>query len=154
MATDRFEQFVASVESAYKSIQKIKRQEMDEFGLRGAHVMCLYFLGSHPEGLTSVQLSAACGEDKAAISRSVSELEGRGLITFGSETGKKRYRAPAFLTDEGKKVSRRMDDIISGVVRQADRGLADEEREVFYRAFGKIAANLQRYLAEKEAPSA
>lgn len=42
------------------------------------------------------------------------------------------------------------DEIISGVVQRANQGLAEEEREVFYRAFGKIAANRQRYFAEKE----
>lgn len=151
--TDRFELFVSSIEGVYKCVQRIKRQSMEEFGLRGTHVMCLYFLGRHPEGLTSAQLALSCGEDKAAISRSVAELEQKNLIACMEEE-KKRYRAPLRLTEAGETVSRRMNEIITGVVRRADQGLAEEDRLALYRALEKIFSNLQTYLAEKEGATA
>lgn len=149
--TDRFEQFTAAVSRMYRCIQRIKSQEMDEFGLRGGHVTCLYFLGRHPGGLTSAELSAICGEDKAAVSRTVGELEDRGLISLTSTADKKRYRAKVQLTQSGEAVARRMDEIIVHIVERADRGLSEEERTVFYRAFAKISDNLQAYAAGKEA---
>lgn len=42
--------------------------------------MCLYYLGKHPEGLTTSELTKLCCEDKAAVSRALSQLESGGLI--------------------------------------------------------------------------
>ncbi len=142
--TGRFEQFTASVGRVYKCIQRIKSREMDEFGLRGAHVMCLYFLGRSPEGLTSGELAAACGEDKAAISRAVRELGEKELVRVDETV--KRYRAKVRLTQAGQEMVRRMEQVITQVVAQADRGLTDGERETFYRVFDVISNNLQAYM--------
>ncbi len=149
--TDPFEQFTAAVSQAYRCIQRIKNLEMDGFGLRGTHVMCLYVLGRHPNGLTAAELSCVCGEDKAAISRAAGLLEQRGLIVFAPETDKKRYRAKARLTQAGTEVARQMTGIILHVIEAADRGISETELAAFYRTFTKLTANLQNYLAGKEA---
>lgn len=47
---NRFEEFVACAVEINRCIQRIKDQEMQRFGLRSRHTMCLYFLGCHPEG--------------------------------------------------------------------------------------------------------
>jgi hypothetical protein len=70
----RFDAFVSGITACYKYIQRIKSMEMTEFGLKGTHVMCLYYLRQNPAGLTASQLCGLCAEDKAAISRTVSEL--------------------------------------------------------------------------------
>ena len=90
----RFQSFVTGVTQCYKSIQKIKATEMTEFGLKGTHVMCLFYLSQHPEGLTAAQLSQMCAEDKAAISRTLAVLQERDYI----QAGEKKYRAPLCLT--------------------------------------------------------
>lgn len=143
---DRFEQFTASVGRMYKCIQRIKNREMEEFGLRGTHVMCLHFLDKHPEGLTSAELSAACGEDKAAISRVVAELRERELVHV--EEG--RYRSRVRLTEGGMAVALRMREIIREVVTRADQGVSEEELAVFYRVFARISANLSAYVHGEE----
>ena len=43
----RFQDFVTGITQCYRSIQKIKSTEMTEFGLKGTHVMCLFFLGQN-----------------------------------------------------------------------------------------------------------
>ena len=75
----RFEDFVTGITVCYKYIQRIKSAEMTEFGLKGTHVMCLFFLHRHPEGLTAAQLCQLCAEDKAAISRSLAVLQEKGF---------------------------------------------------------------------------
>ena len=40
----RFDAFVSGITSCYKYIQRIKSMEMTEFGLKGTHVRCLYYL--------------------------------------------------------------------------------------------------------------
>ena len=75
----RFEQLTTGVSQIYKNIQRIKTLEMRSLGLKGTHVMCLYFLSSHPDGLTASDLCALCKENKAGISRILSDLKEQDL---------------------------------------------------------------------------
>ena len=136
----RFDAFVSGITSCYKYIQRIKSMEMTEFGLKGTHVMCLYYLRQNPAGLTASQLSGLCAEDKAAISRTVSELKSRGYITSLSE---KAYRAMLILTNAGQEVARKFDRLIEGWVSTGGDGLTDEERSDFYKSLSTIAENLR-----------
>ena len=136
----RFDAFVSGITSCYKYIQRIKSLEMTEFGLKGTHVMCLYYLRQNPAGLTASQLCGLCAEDKAAISRTVSELKSRGYITTLSE---KAYRAMLTLTAAGQEVARKFDHLIEGWVSAGGDGLTDEERFGFYKALSSITENLR-----------
>ena len=54
--TDRFETFTTDIASIYKSIQKIKKYEMNKIGLKGTHVTCMNLLNNTPEGLTASEI--------------------------------------------------------------------------------------------------
>ena len=136
----RFDAFVSGITSCYKYIQRIKSLEMTEFGLKGTHVMCLYYLRQYPTGLTASQLCGLCAEDKAAISRTVSELKSRGYITTLSQ---KAYRAMLTLTNAGQEVARKFDRLIEGWVSTGGDGLSDEERSDFYKTLSTITDNLR-----------
>ena len=136
----RFDAFVSGITACYKYIQRIKSMEMTEFGLKGTHVMCLYYLRRNPAGLTAAQLCGLCAEDKAAISRTVSELRSRGYITTLSE---KAYRAMLTLTAAGQELARKFDQLIEGWVTAGGDGLTDEERVDFYKSLSAIAENLR-----------
>ncbi|MBR4952950.1 MAG: winged helix-turn-helix transcriptional regulator [Oscillospiraceae bacterium] len=139
---DRFETFVSGISRCHRSIQKIKNAEMTEFGLRGTHVMCLFYLSRHSEGLTAAQLSALTFEDKAAVSRTLRELRSLDYITESApETGRK-YRAVIRLTDSGNKIAGKVSVLINRWVDSGGSGLTETEREIFYRALDKIADNL------------
>ena len=136
----RFDAFVSGITSCYKYIQRIKSMEMTEFGLKGTHVMCLYYLRQNPAGLTASQLCGLCAEDKAAISRTVSELKTRGYITTLSE---KAYRAMLTLTAAGQEVARKFDRLIEGWVNAGGDGLSEAERSDFYKTLSTITENLR-----------
>jgi len=136
----RFDAFVSGITSCYKYIQRIKSMEMTEFGLKGTHVMCLYYLRQNPTGLTASQLCGLCAEDKAAISRTVTELKNRGYVTTLSQ---KAYRAMLTLTNAGLEVARRFDRLIEDWVTVGGSGLSDEERLDFYKSLAVIAENLR-----------
>lgn len=138
----RFEEFVTGITECHRYIQRIKAAEMTEFGLKGTHVMCLYYLHQSPGGLTAARLCQLCAEDKAAISRTISDLEARGYLTAAQPDGKK-YRAPILLTESGKDVALRIEGLITQWVTIGGDGLAEEERTAFYATLGKIAANLK-----------
>ena len=136
----RFDAFVSGITACYKFIQRIKSMEMTEFGLKGTHVMCLYYLRQNPAGLTASQLCGLCAEDKAAISRTVSELRSRGYITTLSE---KAYRAMLTLTSAGQELARKFDHLIEGWVTAGGDGLSSEERSDFYKSLAMISDNLR-----------
>jgi len=138
----RFELFTSTITQIYKNLQKVKMQEMADLELRGIHVMCLFQLNRHPEGLTVTQLSSLCGEDKAATSRTVSDLTKKGLIVTDTQ---KKYRAPIILTDEGQKVADQIDAQAALAVEVVGQGLSDNEREIFYKALTTISENLKKY---------
>lgn len=144
----RFELFTTTITHIYKNLQRIKLQEMTdiEFDLRGTHVMCLFQLNRHKEGLTVTQLSNLCGEDKAATSRTVSELTQKGLIIADND---KRYRAPFLLTEQGQLVADKIDAQAIQAVTAGSEGLTDEEREIFYKALTTISENLKNYSNEQ-----
>lgn len=140
----RFETFALSILELNRYIQKIKDIEMQKFGLRGNHTMCLYYLGRHSEGLTATELTALCNEDKAAISRSLSQLSGKGLITCSVPEGKRAYRTLYFLTDSGREIVSRIDSRIEDILSGGGEGLTDEQRTGLYTAMETILNNLKK----------
>ncbi len=141
--TERFQSFVSGITLCYKYIQRIKSAEMGGFGLRGSHAMCLYHLHQHPDGLTAAQLASLCTEDKAAISRTVSELRSQGCVSAPAE---KNYRIPLRLTEAGQALYLQMQPLIDEWVRIGGSGLADDVRENFYQALSVISCNLKEKL--------
>ena len=140
---ERFELFSTTISQIYKNLQRIKMQEMAGFHLRGTHAMCLFELNHNKEGLTVTQLSNLCGEDKAATSRTVSELMQKGLVTTDKQ---RKYRAPILLTEAGQQTADCLDDLATQAVLAGSDGLTDEERRIFYKALTTISENLKNYL--------
>ena len=145
----RFEDFVSAVSAVYKGLNKIKNYETQKYGLRGSHVMCVFYLARHGEGLSLMEICEKTGEDKAAVSRNLSFLIDNGYIEL-EENENKKYKRPYFLTEKGKEVALQLDEIIVGAVDRIGKGLTIEERESFYSSFGKIAKNLDMFCKELE----
>lgn len=145
----RFEQLTTGVSQIYKNIQRIKKLEMRSLGLKGTHVMCLYFLNSHPDGLTAADLCSLCKENKAGISRSLSYLEEHGYIYYAPQE-KKRYRSKAFLSDTGKTQAKEVNRLIFRAVLEGGRDITPEERDIFYRVLHLISDNLEHFCEELE----
>ena len=141
---DRFQSFVSGITICYKYIQKIKSMEMTEFGLKGTHVMCIFYISHSKEELTAAQLSQLCAEDKAAISRTLVTLQDKGYI----ETGEKKYRAHLRLTEKGEILAGQIDSLIEQWVGFGGDGLSEEERTAFYSALDLISSNLREKLSK------
>ena len=137
----RYELFATSVSCMYHDIQKIERVEMAKYGLKGPHAQCLLAMSRFPEGITAARLCEICEKDKAAISRTLTELETAGMIRRDAANGV-RYRAALTLTPQGIAAANAVQERAQLAVEQAGAGLEDDQREVFYRALGLIAGNL------------
>lgn len=137
----KYELFSSSVSKLYHDIQRIERVEMANFGLKGPHAQVLLAMSRYPEGITAAKLCDICEKDKAAISRSVSELEQAGLLRRTERNGI-RYRALLILTDKGVEAAQAVSQRAQQAVEQAGEGLTDGQREVFYAVLALIAENL------------
>lgn len=147
--SNRFEDFINTINKINRSIQVIKNNEMREYDLKGTHVMCLYHLSKCEEGLTSAELAKLCVEDKAAISRSLSLMESKGLVHFTDIEGKKRYRTIINLTDEGKYICNKIIEKIREVIEISSEKYTEEERKIFYKVLSSIAENLSQFSNDK-----
>lgn len=137
-----FEQFCASISCLYHYIQKIERTEMAKYGLKGPHAQCLVAMKRFPDGITAAELCTVCEKDKAAISRTLAQLEQEGLVARRDPDGS-RYRSLLCLTVRGMEAARQVDARAKLAVEKAGAGMTDAQREVFYDALARIAGNLQ-----------
>ena len=137
----RYELLSSSISSMYHDIQKIERVEMAKFGLKGPHAQCMLAMSRYPGGLTASQLCELCDKDKAAISRTVAELEEAGMVARLAQNGS-RYRAMLTLTEQGAAAARAVSDRAQVAVEQAGAGLNDAQRQVFYQVLALISGNL------------
>lgn len=139
---DRFERFVLSISEIYRCWHKIAAAEMEQYGLRGPHVVYLTTLYNHPDGLTASQLCTLCCRDKADVSRVTAAMEKQGLVQRMS--GEKNvYRVRLTLTDKGREAADHVRSRARVAVQMAGGGLTDEQRKTFYDALEMITANLQ-----------
>ena len=138
----RFEEFSFAITEIYHSIQRIERDEMEKYGLKGPHAQYLVAMSRCPDGVTAARLSELCDRDKAAVSRALNELEKQGLV-IRDLANATAYRALIKLTDAGSAAATFVCDKITQAVEIAGKGLTDQERLTFYHVLHRIAANLQ-----------
>ncbi|MEE1037083.1 MAG: MarR family transcriptional regulator [Oscillospiraceae bacterium] len=143
----KYELFSASVSSLYRDIQRIERRETAKYGMKGPHAQCLLAMSRYPEGITATQICDICEKDKAAVSRTLAELEENGLVLRTERNGS-RYRALLTLTEKGKDAARTVNEKAQIAVELAGAGLDDAQREIFYAVLDVIAGNLHTICKE------
>ena len=144
---DRFEQFVSYISAIHRDVQKIERDEMVKYGLKGAYAQYLVAMHRYPDGITAAELCDVCGKDKAAVSRALSEMEGRGLIVKHCNHDN-QYRAQLRLTEAGMDAADYVCRKAVAAVKIAGQELTDETRTILYRALRGIAAHIQKISEE------
>lgn len=148
---ERFEKFSLSIFEISRHWHKLAGEEMAKYGLKGPHATYLLALYRFSDGITAPKLSELCGKDKADVSRMMSIMESKGLVTKES-VGKNLYRGLLKLTDEGEKAAEFVKERAAVAVKMASDGLTDESREQLYKALDIIAGNL-RTLSEDGLPA-
>ena len=142
---DRFLTFSANISQAYKYMTKIKSHYMTSMGLKAAHVMCLLHIGFHEEGLTPVELSTLCAEDKAAVSKNLAALKSMGLIWADDENSGKVYRIKYRITEKGAAIHKEISDYVIEAVEVCSAGMSYEEGADFFRSFNSVVENMKTY---------
>ena len=145
---ERFKLFTVFMTKIRRSIQRIKTEEMAEYNLKSPHVSCLYYLYTYGN-MTATELCEICDEDKAAISRTIAELEATGYVEAEDTDGKREYRTKLHLTKKGEGVTCILDTKIRNAVDLGGNGLTEEQRQTFYAVLDIISANLEKFTKEK-----
>lgn len=136
-----FVDFTYSILRLNRLVQKIKAFEIEKFGLKPIHVMCLYYLSKNPQGLTAKELVDLTLEDKAAISRALKIMQESGYAMCDSNG----RNAVIVLTDKGKEIAESVCDSADKAVMAGSVDFTDEERLFFYKSLGTIVENLKSY---------
>ena len=144
MENNRYDAFTSLILSISRNIQKIKNLEMSDLGLKGNHVQCIFHLNSSEEGKTATELATLCDEDKAAISRTLKDLEANGYVFV--EKSNKKYKNPIKLTEKGKKTGEIVNQKIDNILKLAGKGIKKEERPKFYEQLQLVCDNLQNII--------
>lgn len=143
MYAERFREFSGLVSRAEKALQRVKTENVKDYGLRGVHVSCLLALHERPEGLTATELASVCGVDRAQISRVTAELRGLDLVCEASPGPRRRYRGALELTEEGRAAAAEMAGIVDEKLQRVSGDIPPEELAAFYRVLRTIVERLE-----------
>ena len=144
---DRFEKFSLAIAEINRCWHKLAGEELSKYSLKTSHGTYLLTLYRNPEGLTAPKLAELCDRAKADVSRMLSILEDKGLVTKDG-IGSNRYRGFLRLTPEGQTVAEELSRRAELAVEQAGEGLTERERIIFYSALDTITKNLRRISQE------
>lgn len=139
---ERFERFSLALSEISRHWHKLTGDEMERYGLKGPHSVYLLTLNRYPDGLTAPQICELCGKDKSDVSRMMSIMENKGLVTKAG-IHQNLYRGVFRLTDEGRTAAEHVRKRASLAVELAGKDLTDENRAVFYESLESIAQNLR-----------
>ena len=137
---DRFQRFSLSLFEISRCWHKLAAEEMSKYGLKGPYAIYLVVLQHNPDGLTAARLCELCGRDKADVSRCLSDMLEKGLIS--RENGN-AYRAKVYLTELGLEAAQHVCNRASVAVELAGKDISDQERSIFYQSLSSITANLK-----------
>lgn len=136
---NRFEHFSLAISEINRYWHKIATEELERYGLKGAHSTYLTAMARYENGITAPQLCELCGKDKADVSRMMNILMKKGLAV--KEGG---YNGLFLLTETGKEAAEQVSRRAALAVELAGQDLSEENRAVFYDALDSIAEHLRQ----------
>ena len=80
MENFKISEFMLALDRVTKNTKRLIDIVLQKYGLRSTHASCFFRICEDEKGLSSTELSEACGVDKAFISRITSELVADGYI--------------------------------------------------------------------------
>lgn len=138
----RLENFLSDIKGCNQYVFKIKDGVMSSLKLKPIHSICLFYL--HIKGdMTSKELVKLTLEDKAAISKAIKKLEDEKIVIYDS-----KYNGLIKLTLEGKKIAENVYNEFTKALKEARKGISDEEAKIFADTLKKLHNNLKSYYNE------
>lgn len=100
----------------------------------GQILMCLY----HANESSPTELTEAIGGKKSNMTQRIALLKKAGLVELNTaELGDKR-RIAITLTDKGKELAQKMEEIFETHIREFENGMTDEQKETVTSVLGHM----------------
>ncbi len=112
----------------------------DNTDLRPGEPKILEFLLEH-EPCEQKQIATGCSLDSASVTGILGRMEKRGLVKRENMNGNRRSLYVS-MTDEGRRLSKVVEDTFLAVDSAAIKGMSDDEVSEFMRLLGIINNNL------------
>ena len=141
MEQERFMRFINLIDGVHKSVQKIRLDNAASFGIKSVHILWVYELLKHPEGLSAASLAAISNIDRSLISREISALEANGIIKKEKQSGKRNYNAKIVLTESGIEAAAKIKQLAMTLQQSIGKDIPENELEIFYNVLEKIYQN-------------
>lgn len=148
---ERFERFSFAISEISRYWHKLTSEEMEKYSLKGTHSVYLLTMLRFPDGITAPELCELCGKDKSDVSRMMSIMEKKGLVTKEG-IYQNLYRGVFKLTKAGIEAAEFVKERASLAVELAGKDLSQETRNIMYESLEAVAANL-RELSKKGLPN-
>lgn len=137
---ERFEEFSALISSVHGNIQKLKARYTTQLGLKAVHVIWLYLLRAHPEGMSASELAAAGQTNRSLVSREIDELFDKGIVYTQDSGDKRRYGWKLMLTEKGKQLADVISAVVTDIQNSVSKDISEDDLITFYRTL-RILAN-------------
>ena len=138
--------FMLALDRITKNTKRIIDIALQKYGLRSTHASCFFRICEDEKGLSSTELSEACGVDKAFISRITNELMEKDYIMKDEKNAIGKYRTKMILTEKGWEVHSAIVGILEECFKQVDANLTAKKLDVFYDALSKIDRGISSLL--------
>ncbi|MCQ2497011.1 MAG: MarR family transcriptional regulator [Lachnospiraceae bacterium] len=142
MNTDNMDSFHVGLIQLYGAHKKFNTDRFAELGLTTGQPKIITVLALH-EGCMQKELAKRCAVEPATMTVLLANMEKKELIrkeTILSPGGKKAYAV--YLTEKGKEISRKVDDIVQEAENIAFDGISEKEKGKFIAMMQKISKNL------------
>ena len=134
--------------SIHKNIQRCKAYAVEDKKLGMSHAICIYYIGKHKDGIGRSALCSETGYDKAAISRSISDLEKMGLVRMKETKEGSTYKALLMLTRKGTEYRASIDRLFSSVAEESIRRFSESDLKALLRGLIRLNNAFNAYIED------
>lgn len=140
--------FTSLIQQIERSLFRLKIEHMQRLGLKGIHALCIFQLAQSEDGFTQRDLIEATGEDKASISRAITQLKSKGYVKEIASSDGKKYNTRFALAKEGKPIGKIVEAQVLQALNIASEGIGLEERATLYKCLSGINTKLSSIVTE------
>ena len=138
--------FMLALDRITKNTKRIIDIALQKYGLRSTHASCFFRICEDEKGLSSTELSEACGVDKAFISRITAELVSEGYIEKDPNSKGIIYKRKYILTEKGVSVYNDLKSTLASITAKASDQIPREKLETFDEVLNILDKNIMSSL--------
>jgi len=134
------------ISTIYRHMQILVTAALQPYGI-GSGQLSFFFAIATIDGISQKKLSEELLIDKTTTAKAVRKLEEEGYVRREVNLSDKRYQR-LFLTEAGKEVLPKIEEILGNSTLQSRAGISDKELEIMMFALHKVLNNVTEQVDE------